>query len=174
MKLCIPSLGTLIRLKKDWQFKLFLEGRNATVLAGFIDGGSKKVDIPSSYSYYYVLHPPTNPHPWHARDKADWDNLMESCRDAGYQVVDEPASDVDSYNSYKTKDRVPYISVILPKGTMLAFDRYYIRQGAEAFDSVTFKIESCPDANFAKNKNTARRFWARLPDVNNIDCDVVG
>lgn len=172
MKLCIPSLGALIRLNKDWQFKLFLEKRNATVLAAVLDG-AKKVDVPGTWSYYYYVHPDPSSSS-HCHYVKEWTELIDKFKDAGFLVMKEPEPEGDSYKSYRDQDRLPYITAELPKGTMLAFDRYYIRQGAEAFDSVTFKIESCPDPKFAKNKNTARRFWARLQDVNNIECELVG
>lgn len=52
----------------------------------------------------------------------------------------------------------------LPPKTILKIDRIYIRRGFKGFDSVSFRIVSCPDAKFNKI-----RFWAKLDDVNNIE-----
>jgi hypothetical protein len=54
--------------------------------------------------------------------------------------------------------------VILPAGTVLIFDRYYIRNGADEFDSITFRIGDCPSPKLRK-----KRFWLKLGDVNGLD-----
>lgn len=59
----------------------------------------------------------------------------------------------------------------LPKGTNLSVDRIYIRNGKSDYDSVTFRIASCPEARFHKKKI---RFWAKLADVNAIKCYPIG
>jgi hypothetical protein len=48
----------------------------------------------------------------------------------------------------------------LKKGVKLVIDRYYIRNGAEDFDSVTFRYHS---------GKTKGRFWLKLFDVECID-----
>lgn len=53
----------------------------------------------------------------------------------------------------------------LPSETELVVDRIYIRQGASDFDSVTFVVKACP-----KTKLVGERFWAKLDDVNRIQC----
>ena len=101
--------------------------------------------------------------------------LLADFNKAGYKVHNRKKDfDEDTAKSYKTQIQLPYIVAALPPGTVLAFDRYYIRQGAEAFDSVTFKIEKCPDPKFSGTGKICRRFWARLQDVNNIECDFLG
>lgn len=59
----------------------------------------------------------------------------------------------------------PTIPAKLPKGSVLAIDRYYIRKGNKEFDSVTFKVVSCP--GFPKLKN--KRFWLKLSDAVALD-----
>ena len=56
-----------------------------------------------------------------------------------------------------------------PKGTELAVDRIYIRNGAKSYDSVTFRVKKCPIEAYEKC-----RFWAKLPDVNKIICYPLG
>ncbi len=62
--------------------------------------------------------------------------------------------------------------VTIPQGTRLLVDRIYIRRGAEAFDSITFRIKKggCP----SKKALEGTRFWAKLKDVNKIVCYPVG
>ena len=48
----------------------------------------------------------------------------------------------------------------IPKGATLIIDRYYIRNGSEDFDSVTFRI------HHGKLKG---RFWLKLDDASQID-----
>ena len=53
---------------------------------------------------------------------------------------------------------------IWAKGTKLTVDRIYIRKGNEDYSSLTFKT---------KVGNKVIRFFAKLADVNNIECNVV-
>lgn len=57
-------------------------------------------------------------------------------------------------------------STSLPIGTVLVIDRIYIRKNQGDFDSLTFKIQDCPNEDLKKV-----RFWAKLKDVNNIEGD---
>ena len=57
-------------------------------------------------------------------------------------------------------------SLLIPKNTELVFDRIYVRQGADDFASCTFIIKEHPSDDFV-----GERFWAKLEDVNNIECD---
>ena len=63
------------------------------------------------------------------------------------------------------------VSIKLPKGTVLVVDRIYIRQQAEDFDSITFRIKSFPGKS-PSGKKTAR-FWAKLDDCNGINVQVL-
>ena len=48
----------------------------------------------------------------------------------------------------------------LPKDQILTVDRIYIRKGNKEYSSVSFRV---PKA----------RFWAKLDDVNQIECEIV-
>ena len=65
-------------------------------------------------------------------------------------------------------DKEP-VQATLPAGTLRTNDRYYIRQGAGDFDSVTFALPSKPLPGYAFGKKRAARFWVKLEDVNEID-----
>lgn len=60
--------------------------------------------------------------------------------------------------------------VTIPEGTTLTVDRIYIRKGVGNYDSITFNIRkgSCPN----KPEYEKTRFWAKLSDVNRIQCEV--
>lgn len=66
----------------------------------------------------------------------------------------------------------PRDDVTLPKGTVLAVDRVYVRSDksgwgdSSKFNSLTFLVRSCPD----KRVKGRVRFWASLSDVNRIEC----
>lgn len=60
------------------------------------------------------------------------------------------------------------VDVTLPAGTELIVDRVYIRQGGDEYASVTFVLKRYPDK--AKVDHFGARFWAKLEDVNRIDC----
>lgn len=49
----------------------------------------------------------------------------------------------------------------LPKGTLLSIERYYIRQGNEQFDSVTFMIHEINGVALKKKI----RFWVKLDEA---------
>jgi len=98
----------------------------------------------------------------------------------------------DRHSRWRNKEKS--VEVTLPVGTILVVDRIYIRQGAEDFDSLSFRMPGCRTARRQENKvahyfhengkredkpyvqkTPARpiRFWAKLPDVNNMDVKVV-
>ena len=58
----------------------------------------------------------------------------------------------------------PKLSRTLDPGTVLKFDRVYIRKGAEHHNSVTFKAEVLHVGVWKR-----ARFWVTLDDANNIE-----
>jgi len=72
--------------------------------------------------------------------------------------------------------------VTLPAGTILMVDRLYIRKGKSHqlvsrplsdFDSLTFYAYDPNVPTKAKKPKSIGRFWAKLADVNTIECDVL-
>lgn len=59
----------------------------------------------------------------------------------------------------------------IPVGTELTVDRIYIRKNASEFDSLTFRVTKTRDPNPIPKVGT--RFWAKLHDVNQMECDPV-
>ena len=41
MKLCIPTLGAIIRLNEEWEFKLYFEGVTPPFLVALLTAGRK-------------------------------------------------------------------------------------------------------------------------------------
>ena len=72
----------------------------------------------------------------------------------------------------KYQDPEP-IPATLPAGTVLIIDRYYIRQGLDGFDSVSFRMEGANASaplyhGIGSQAKRQVRFWAKLEDVNTM------
>jgi hypothetical protein len=160
MKLCIPPLGSLLQLNEEWEFKLFFERRNAGPL------GNPKLQVP------WMNYDPNDKSSYQRENNRQWLDIFNACKEKGFKLK-YPKDDVpeEASSSYKTQTKLPHILVSLPAQTILGISRYYIRQGVEAFDSVTFHIKKSPEPSLNKGR---RRFWARLQDVNTIDCELLG
>lgn len=65
----------------------------------------------------------------------------------------------------KEQDYLKVNKVVIPKNSVLTFDRIYLRKGVADYDSVTFTIQH---PEFKKLKG---RFWVKLTDVNKIEYD---
>ena len=66
------------------------------------------------------------------------------------------------------------IPFMVPAGRLLIVDRIYVRQGASSYSSVSFRCYVLPTEPGAKHKRKSLgRFWAKLADVNTIECEVL-
>lgn len=171
--LWIPALGTRLKLAEDWAFPLHNEYRNEDVVKALVeptfvtmrdvwrkdDADRVLEEKPVYFRNFKVLGP--------APDQEIWD-----CRQGGYVKV--PTVEI----SYEV-DRYPEVTnVTIPAGTVLIVDRIYIRKGLEEFNSVTFRIDDCPDDRLRPKKRKGQfkgqaRFWAKLKDVNGILVEAV-
>lgn len=136
-------------LAEDWTFRLFFEHRNDKMIEAI--AGKKKKE-----GWSWGLSP----------NDVEKETLVE------YEEAMTDEELKNSYSSYAaTRTRAnPFIRVTLPAGTQLKFDRIYIRQGSEAFASVTFRTTKiCPDKRFA-----SKRFWVKLQEANQIVADILG
>jgi len=78
------------------------------------------------------------------------------------------ASLYPNYNNYNYRDNLSPVQYTLTVGTILKVDRYYIRNGASDFDSMTFRI------SYNDNKDLiGKRFWVKLDDANKIEFESV-
>lgn len=76
--------------------------------------------------------------------------------------------DEHMWNGYGDKVQ----DVTLPEDTVLKVRRIYVKQGAPQYNSVTFTIDKKLSKLLFKPKGTLR-FWAKLDDVNKIECEIV-
>lgn len=74
----------------------------------------------------------------------------------------------DKTDFWRYRGSMATMNIILPAETILVIDRMYIRKNLKNFDSITFRLKNC-DVLKIKNK----RFWAKLDDVNKIECEVI-
>lgn len=155
MKVAIYPLGTVIKLTQDWEFKLHLEYRNDALIRYFL---KDKIDLNKFLGRYRWT--------WNLQKKD-----LENSSIPVYQ--DQAPKGDDVYASFKDYNPLPYIKVILPAGTMLSFNRYYIKNGKEAYSSVTFWIKHPKMKKAEKDKLPSGRFWAKLSDVNQIDHEFI-
>lgn len=95
--------------------------------------------------------------------EADWHFGLwpERRNSAMAQALCQPFSG----NWWRDYSDQPSQTITLSTGTELVVDRIYIRQGADEFDSVTFVIKLCD-----REILVGERFWAKLVDVNTIQC----
>jgi hypothetical protein len=102
---------------------------------------------------------------------ADWTfNLYFEYRNRGFgealgitPPIRTPRYPGDTGPRYAWTQESKFTSVTLPAGTVLQVDRIYIRKGNEEFSSLTFRVVG--------KRN--QRFWAKLSDVNQIECDLL-
>lgn len=155
----IPKLGDIILLEQDWTFRLYDELRNKPLQ----DAAQ--------------LHPPFRNREGMSRS---WRDLSLAERAAEIDKTDwvyqrPEGMIVTSDNNYWTGDWDHEFT--FREGTELKFDRYYIRQGREKFDSVTFRtdcwVSKLGDPLFCRKYINGRklkslRFWAKLEDVNRM------
>jgi hypothetical protein len=162
-QLFIPSLGTIVVLSEDWQFKLFFEGRNDTLLKALCPNEMPATPDQNKVGFYAKYA------------SRNWGTNVEDHEGSELLRWQEPLSTeelADAHRTYRStqSQRKPYLLATLPKGTQLKFDRIYIRAGVTAYNSVTFRTTKIgPD-----KKLHSKRFWVKLQDANNIVCNIVG
>lgn len=109
----------------------------------------------------------------------DWEFILH-CEHRNYSLIDHFKLDPnirdrwDCY-SYRRPGGEDAWKVVLKAGTVLRVDRIYIRKGLDDFDSLSFVVVDSLDKTIGTKQNgckAAIRFWAKLPDVNNIDCEL--
>lgn len=142
MRLFIPELGTKLKLTSDWTFRLFV-----------LEGRNQEL------GELFLAK----------RMKAARTDLLREFIKAD-KNPQEPV--------WKWIDTVSY-DVTLPAGTVVTVDRIYIRRGQNDFDSITFRVTEHEIPWMAKKRSGLQdlkpvkpRFWVKLVDANNIECEV--
>lgn len=152
MHLFIPDIGIRLKLTKAWTFSLYLESRNLS----FADD-----------AYLETLRQLNKE--YHVTEKAMWAQAKVSeggvgrstgPGQPGYAEHERARRNLSAHTRGKPNES---IQRTLPAGTILEIDRIYIRQGNAEYSSVTFKARGIK----------VLRFWAKLDDVNRIQCTVL-
>lgn len=165
-QLFIPSLGTIITLAEEWQFKLFFEHRNETLLKALCENPYPEAIDPKKIT--------DGRYSWRC-GKQYWGANPEHHEGSELLRYLEPLDEKeleDAHHTYRSTNsrREPYLLVTMPAGQQLKFDRIYIRAGVTAYNSVTFRTTKIgPDKKFH-----SKRFWVKLQDANNVICNVIG
>lgn len=186
MQLFIPTIGTKLKLLKPWYFTLHNEWRNTSYIdaKGFNHYLSNLINAKkAAYEKFYednqdVMFGPVEPilnnSMWYMIPKGyHLDTPLKKQRRILDQVLYDQWQALRQ-EMYKTVN----ITTFLDAGTILRVDRIYIRKGIGEYDSLTFCIDDCPDKELVTKKKggtAARqiRFWARLDNVNTMDCTIV-
>ena len=136
MRLFVPEIGTQFVLTERWNFQLYNEDRNRSLVEAwdlFTDPGY--INAREAYR--------NNPrNRWSARYT---DGMLMHMIDYSWPVS-------------------------LDVGTILKVDRIFIRKGMNDYSSLTFYVSHTTDPALSKVKK--RRFWAKLSDCNQIECEV--
>lgn len=163
-KLFIPELGTLLTLEKDWTFTLHKESRNDSLWAAFKCGDLQ----------YVKAYEDEKVRLWAEFNSA----VFRRSKIGGHQnpLYQNYQNEVLLAHRAAIKHEAIGVSVdvMIPAGSVLNVDRIYIRKNASDFSSVSFYIESSPNADIApilnkKGTSKKKRFWAKLTDVNNLE-----
>lgn len=110
----------------------------------------------------------------------DWDFTLH-CEHRNFSLINHFKVDPDIKDqwdcySYKRGALAQSWKARLEARTVLRIDRIYIRKGKDDFDSISFIVTDSPDKIMGTKQNkcsTMIRFWAKLDDVNNIDCELL-
>lgn len=193
-RLFIPALGTRLLLTSPWTFSLYEESRNASMFQVFgfnksgwggninllppVREGTAEISVWCNNIGAYTQE--TVPLFISKIDSIIPNATVKDLLSAS-TVVDKK---IDDYQRNPRDDSALFmqesghIIMTLPVNTILKLDRIYIRQGSEEYDSLTFQVEDCPYPELrgkkAKGFLTGKlRFWAKLDDVNTIDCNIL-
>lgn len=160
MRLFIPEIWTKLELTRNWSFKLYDEYRNEGLFKAFnicIHPVKERKEKGSSWRAnftYYVFSKDIE------RSKLNYSSLHRSEKHLEEAIRLYWIEEIIEEN-----ERVATVS--FPKGTILTVDRIYIRKWASDYSSISF---------YAKHIELGKkrvRFWAKLNDVNNIDCEII-
>lgn len=177
MKIFIPEIGTKLRLEETWSFRLYSEYRNTGAFARLHGDTEYKVD---AYGFKHTTE--SKIHTWKAHTGQTYKNVYQAFT---YELTEDRMliPTVEKNKGWRhepiTKEvqeslaerEIPsfldwWKESFLPVGTILTVDRIYIRKGAQDFSSLSFWAQIPMDKK-------RFRFWAKLSDVNEIECTVL-
>ncbi|NKL08318.1 hypothetical protein GFL39_25960 [Rhizobium leguminosarum bv. viciae] len=174
MKLWIPDIGDKIILTADWTFSVINEGRNSALWQALglekhpdaIAWNAEKIKRLAAAQEHEERHRTVK------RTTSTWGYRREWDSPENEKLGEE------LWLAYREAEH-PKVDVTFPKDTCLTIDRVYIRKGASEFSSLTFFIGDSPMKELQPVRKGGRwpggqrRFFARLEDVNKIECDLL-
>jgi len=143
MKLFVPEIGTKLKLTQPWQFKLYNERRNL-----------KPLQVWNLHKDPAFVQACSDRQQEHLKSGKYWGG-------PGYQ--DAYLYDMEDYAW----------DCMLSADTVLQVDRIFIRKGMSGYSSLTFVVPETDDTALNTLSPHKRRFWAKLDDVNNIECEII-
>lgn len=155
MQLYIPEIGDHIVLERDWTFNLYEEYRNEKM-----------------WSFLNCSENPDVIHSLNIRKSASDDlqalytkyrNLVQNHRCHIDRWSDEDIELSNKLSDLRRKEIC--CAVTLPMGSILSFDRIYIRKGASEYSSISFYLKFHPTLHLKKKP----RFWAKLDECNTME-----
>jgi len=188
MKLYIPEINDEIRLLEDWIFDLHAEERNKSLGSIndhylFYHFGGKwldRKDVPEMRPIDYEVKYPN--YSDFIRYERHWEKHQEACKIAeqNCEAYVKYENDTKEWRSKAEPCGKELITVTIPAGTVLKIDRIYIRRGLSEYSSLTFSTHDLGNTELinpyrakSKKKLSSIRFWAKLADCNNINCERV-
>ncbi len=193
MKLFIPEIGTQLKLTSDWKFNLHAESRNASLgeIYDYIYFCSYNPDHNCNGNVWLSLNDTTKVPilDYSTVQYPSWDEIERKSKslcglinyydahtalNEARRKAEEASPELQAslkiwnewYEKLKVINKYPHIEVNIPKNSILKVDRIYIRKGNKDYSSISFYWNDNP----TKKKI---RFWAKLDDCNNIECDVI-
>lgn len=157
----IPEIGTQLKLSQDWTFSLFWESRNEALIQLLIDK-----EVWDNKNIVATTEECQGCFGWHAGQNKKVVDIWQKYFEPKYPINRLGARDYHK-PSYPMGAPVCY-QMTWPKDTILTVDRIYIRKGGEQFSSITFRTASTTITQLKKKKP---RFWAKLYEVNTIECE---
>lgn len=154
MQLYVPEIGDHIELMSDWTFNLYEEYRNEKTwdLLNCAENSDVKHNVniqKAALDDLQALY-------------AKYRNLVQNYRCHIDQWTDEDIELSNKLSAIRSKEICCVVT--LPMGSILSFDRIYIRKGASDYSSISFYLKFHPTLQLKKKP----RFWAKLEDCNNI------
>jgi hypothetical protein len=182
MKLYVPEIGDHLRLTKDWHFTLYGERRNESLakIFGFSrykwDQLIEDSKIESEPERKYIVnYPESTGFSYRSYEERQAANKKAEDESPSYQAYLKAYKE---WMSRAEKLAVKTIDIVLPKGTVLAVDRIYIRKGVSDYSSISFWTKGLGECEIknrwsSKTKWKSQRFWAKLSDCNKIEFDLM-
>jgi len=159
VNLYIPSIGSEIKLSRDWSLQIEDENRNHKMIQalGFerVQGNCVRVDAVKLMEL--GITDKNSRYIWPPAYNVNKIGLL-GCTAKSTQFI---------YNRLDIMYRCEF-NVTLPTDTVLKIDRIYIRKGKDDYDSITFVIQECSEKALKK-----KRFWCKLHYVNEIACEIL-